>query len=170
MRIAVAACVLTCAAAAAACGSTDDGQLDLPSADAVMFDGLPSAVVSEVLANSDASRKILEQETTSARDSMAQGIVINFMTCREVAAGYQRWLTQGIRPELEPVPAVGAEKQPSYDDARVIHDRLESLIASGDPSQLKATLVGQSSCGHWIPAQPGDVSGPTIEDSLRDIG
>ena len=106
MRIAVAACVLACAAAAAACGSTDDGQLDLPSADAVMFDGLPSAVVSEVLANPDASRKILEEETTSARDSMAQGIVINFMTCREVAAGYQSWVTQGIRPELEPVPAV----------------------------------------------------------------
>jgi len=101
---------------------------------------------------------------------MAQGIVINFMTCREVAAGYRTWVTQGVRPKLRPVPSVGAEKQPSYDDAKAIRDRLESLIASGDPSQLRVTLEGPSSCGHWIPAKPGDVSGPTIEDSLKGIG
>lgn len=135
-----------------------------------MFEGLPPAVVAEVLENPDASRKILEEETASARDSMAQGIAINFITCREVAAGYRSWVTDGIRPTLKPVAKVGAEKQPSYGDAQVVRDHLESLIASGDPSQLKATLEGPSSCGHWIPAEPGDVSGPTIEDSLKGIG
>lgn len=135
-----------------------------------MFDGLDPAVVSEVLANPEARLKILEEETISARDSMAQGIVINFLTCREVAAGYRRWVTAGVRPTLKPVPTVAEPKQPSYGDAQGIHDRLEALIASGDPSQLKQTLEGPSSCAHWIPAKPGDVSGPTIEDSLKDVG
>lgn len=167
-RLAVAACALACAATAAACSSQDD--LALPAASAPVFDGLDPAVVSEVLANPEASRKILEEETISARDSMAQGIVINFLTCREVASDYRTWVTTGVRPSLKPVPVVAEPKQPSYGDAQAIHDRLESYVASGDPSQLAQTLTGPSSCGHWIPAKPGDVSGPTIEDSLKDVG
>jgi hypothetical protein len=169
IRIAVAACALACAATLTACGAGSE-KLQLPSAGSAVFDGLPAAVVSEVLENPDATRKILEEETVSARDSMAQGIVINFMTCREVAAAYQQWVTEGVRPHLADVPKVSAPREPSYPDAQAIHARLESLIASGDPSRLEATLQGPSSCGYWIPARPGDVSGPTIEDSLKDIG
>jgi len=167
--MAVATCALACVATVAACGGGSE-TVRLPSAGSAMFDGLPTAVVSEVLENPDATRKILEEETVSARDSMAQGIVINFMTCREVAAAYRQWVTEGVRPHLAAVPTVSAPQEPSYPDAQAIHARLESLVASGDPSQLEATLKGPSSCGHWIPARPGDVSGPTIEDSLEDIG
>ncbi|RNL60583.1 hypothetical protein EFK50_19905 [Nocardioides marmoriginsengisoli] len=165
-RLAIAACALACAAFAAGCGSDEPASL---RADAPVFQGLDGKVVAEVLANPDASRKIAEEETDSARDSMAQGIVINFVTCREVAAAYRSWLTTGVRPELAPVPAVRSPQEPSYTDARGIREHLVARILSGDPSQLRAYLEGPSSCGHWIPAVPGDVSGPTIEDSLKEV-
>lgn len=133
------------------------------------FAGLDPVVVEEVLANPDATRKIGEEETNSARASMAQGIVINFMTCRSVASAYATWVLEGVRPTLPTVPEVTVPKEPSYGDARAIHQRLVTAIDSGDPSRLRAYLEGPSSCGHWIPAKPGDVSGPTIEDALKEI-
>ena len=121
----------------------------------------------EVLANPVAVGKIEEETTPSSQASLAQGIVINFITCRSVADVYQNWVRTGVRPELPALPPVSEPQQPAYDDAVQMQSRLEGLMDSGDPAQLRSYLTGVSSCGHWIPAESRDVSGPTIEDSLQ---
>lgn len=41
---------------------------------------------------------------------------------------------------------------------------IKKSVESRDPENLRDRLIGEGRCGEWIPAQPGDVSGPTIED------
>lgn len=169
-RAVIATLALVGVAITAGCSpDSGDERSNLPPTASEIFAGLDRPLVEEVLANPNASRKIAEEETESARHSMAQGIVINFWTCRWVAGAYREWVTQGRRPDVPPVPRVGAPQEPSYGDALVIRDSLAARVASGDPSALREYLTGPSSCGHWIPAEPGDVSGPTIEDSLEDL-
>lgn len=163
----VAACTLACAATLMGCGSEDAA---LPPAGSSIFDGLNAQVVTEVLANPDAASKITDEDSAEAQASMAQGIVINFIVCRQVAADYRSWLTTGARPALARLPTPSHPQQPSYGDWQLGRTHLQGLFDSGDPAQVRNYLTGESSCGHWIPAKPGDVSGPTIEDSLKDVG
>ncbi|GAB3089768.1 hypothetical protein [Nocardioides zeae] len=166
----VVACALACATTVSACGGSSEQEAAGLTADAAAFDGLDQAVVEEVLENPDAVGKIEDEASSSAAASMAQGITINFVVCRRVAADYRTWVTTGAVPTLAALPEPTRPQQPSYADWQRMHDDLAALYASGDPAQVRGFLTGESSCGHWIPAEPGDVSGPTVEDVVGEIG
>lgn len=163
-----ATCILVCVAATTACGNQNSKLEPLTTASSV-FAGLDSVVVQEVLDSPVASGKINEETDLADRDSLAQGIVVNFITCRDVARAYEEWVTSGQAPTLAP-GAVPDDPLAWYEYEPANRERLESAIASGDPSRLRPYLVEESSCGNWIPAKPGDVSGPTIREAIEALG
>jgi len=141
------------------CGQDDTGL----SPDADYYAGLDPKVVAEYVANPVVQQK-LAQDTPEERPSLAQGGAINFIVCRDSLRVYQEWLRNGKPPALAPLPKPD-HPQPSYDYWKDDYARLQALVASGDPEQLRDKwLTGDGSCGQWIPAQPGHPRGPTIED------
>ena len=136
------------------------------SVDAPYFEGLDQTVVGEVLNDPVALQKI-EEEPSDTRESMAQGIVINFMVCRDALRVYQGWRNTGVAPSLEPLPTPTNPREPSYSDWITSYANLETRVDSGELEQLRFWLTAEGSCGRWIPARPGDVSGPTIRDVVE---
>lgn len=157
----VYALIACCLAVLTGCGQ---GSI---SKDADYFEGLDPSVVAEVLANPVAMQKI-EQEPVDTHESLAQGGVRNFIVCRDALRVYQEWLRTGIQPTLAPLPMPDHPREPSHSLWKQDYARLVDLVRSGDPEQLRTRwLTGNGSCGQWIPAKPGDVSGPTIEDVVE---
>jgi hypothetical protein len=136
------------------------------SADAPYFEGLDSGVVAEVLVDPVARQKI-EEEPEDTRESMAQGIAINFMVCRDALRVYEDWIGTGVAPDLNPLPVPARPREPSYSDWETTFADLEARLASGEIEQLRFWLTAEGSCGQWIPALPGDPSGPTIKDAVE---
>ncbi|WP_203336264.1 hypothetical protein [Nocardioides limicola] len=165
--------------AAAGCG-TQATALPTLDEDSAIFVGVEPSIVTEVLAHPQAQAMLDEEGTADddsgssgeeRRDSLAQGIAINFVMCRATAEAYKSWLSSGVRPATPRVPTVAEPQEPSYSDWLDLQDRLDGLFMSGDPAQVRDRfLTGAGSCGEWIPAVPGDVSGPTIEDEIEDFG
>lgn len=142
--------------------TTSDSPADASDA----YAGLDQAVVQEVFANPVAIQKI-DEEPESTRLSMAQGIVRNFMVCRNAYDTYEQWLTTGERPELAPLPVPENPEEPSNGDWDVTFKALQDRLKSGEPDQLREWLTAEGSCGAWIPATPGDADGPTIRDAIE---
>lgn len=138
------------------------------SASSDAFAGLDPAVTEEVLAHPAAKQKIAE-EPAETRESMAQGIVRNFIVCRAAHEAYQSWMTSGVSPTLAPLPEPRSPREPSHSDWITAYERLEAHVTSGEPEQLRSWLTGTGSCGEWIPAAPGDASGPTIKDAVEAV-
>lgn len=134
-----------------------------------VFDGLDPAVVAEVMANPVAWGKV-QQEEEQTRGSMAQAIVRNFIQCRAAFDAYRSWVTTGTAPEVPEVDTASHPLEPGASAIEHAQTRIEAAIASGEPAQLKETLVGEARCGEWIPAEPGRPDGPTIEDALGAMG
>jgi len=67
-----------------------------------------------------------------------------------------------------PVPDQPVE--PSNATTVMAHETITRALESGDPQPLRQFLVGEGTCGQWIPAEPGDVSGPTIADEVQGLG
>jgi hypothetical protein len=149
--LAVVACLSGCSGPAPLDGSSP------------AFAGLDPRVVTEVLENPTAARKISE-EPESTRDSMAQGIVRNFIVCREFLSAYETWLRSGVAPSSPPLPTPSNPLDPSASGWAQEYQNYAGPLNSGDISELKAALTNESGCGVWVPAKPGDVSGPTIAD------
>ena len=137
----------------------------LSSPDADVFQGLDPTVVSEVLANPAARAKI-ETEPKEGQPGLAQGIVMNFIVCRDLLKDYQQWQQTGIAPTLKPLPRPTNPDPLTDEDWELSYLDIKESIESGDPEELRDLLTGNPSCGEWIPAQPGDISGPTIEDVI----
>ncbi len=137
-----------------------------PAAGSAEFGGLDKAVVSEVLHNPVAMKKISE-EPVATRASMAQGIVVNFEVCRDAYRVFDAWTTTGQAPALAPLPTPTSPQEPSYTDWKVSYGLLRNRIASGEIDQLRDWLTLSGSCGTWIPAKPGDANGPTIRDAVQ---
>lgn len=83
---------------------------------------------------------------------------------------YQSWIKTGTPPTLNllPIPA-----NPDADTTKHWEMRYSDIltsIESGDPEQLRNWIIGDGSCGEWIPAQPGDTFGPTIEGVVLGNG
>ena len=135
----------------------------LSSPDSDIFQGLDPTVVSEVLEN-PAVRAKIERWAKEDQPGLAQGIVINFIVCRDMLYDYQQWQNTGIAPTLRPLPRPANPDPITAEDWELIYIDIKGSIESGDPEQLRDLLTGEGSCGEWIPAQPGDISGPTIED------
>lgn len=133
---------------------------------AAIYVGLDPAVVAEVLESPVARQKLVE-EPPETRASLGQGMVRNFLVCRDALRVYQTWLATGQQPDLAPLPTVENPVEPS--NAHWIEDfsRLDQLLDSGDPDRLRTWLTGKGSCGQWISAVPGDPGGPTIADVIE---
>lgn len=137
-----------------------------PSPDAPFFRGLPTEVVAEVLSNSNAQANV-DILRPDERAHMWQGMAINFTFCRQEFSAYQTWVTTGVRP---PAPVFTPPSQPVGDMLAAWnrdYAALRRLIESGDAATVARDLTGDASCGNWIPARPGDTSGPTIGDVVR---
>ena len=135
----------------------------LSSPDSDVFQGLDPAVVSEILENPTVRTKI-ERRPKEDQPGLAQGIAINFIVCRDMLHDYQQWQNTGIAPTLRPLPRPSNPDPLTADHWELRYIDIKESIESGDPEQLRDFLTGEGSCGEWIPAQPGDISGPTIED------
>lgn len=135
-----------------------------PSADADYFAGLDSTVVAEVLANPVVQERV-GHEPREQKETRLQGIVINFIVCRDLYRVYQAWITNGDLPEPNPLPV---PDDPRADWPSEFSGVLDAA-RSGDPELLRTVLTVESSCGAWIPLTPGDISGPTIADAVRDL-
>lgn len=137
----------------------------LSSPDADVFQGLDPTVVSEVLANPTVRTKI-ETEPKERQPSLAQGIVINFIVCRDLLKDYQQWQLTGIAPTLKPLPQPTNPDPLTTEGWELKYSGIKEGVDSGDPENLRDWLIGEGRCGEWIPAQPGDITGPTIEDII----
>ena len=130
------------------------------------FKGLDGAVVDEVLANPVAIQKI--EETPSAEQaSMAQGIVMNFITCRQGLRAFEEWRLTGRVPTLGPFPQPESPTEPSYTSNRTQYDVMSDALDSGEIDRLVFVLTANGSCGQWIPANPGEPGGPTVQDLVE---
>lgn len=156
-------------ASAVLAGCGDDESLALDPADQA-FAGIDKAIVTEVLENPEAAENIGLSATDGQAQSMAQGIALNFITCRAAGDAYRSWVMTGETPTTVTVPHVEHPIDPGHQAVEDFVQAVNTATASGDPATLRANLSGPGSCGSWIPAEPGDVSGPTIEDTLEDIG
>lgn len=136
------------------------------SLEADYFEGLDDAVVAEVLGNPIARQKI-EDEPILTRGSMAQGIVINFITCRDALRVYQGWSSTGVAPDLEPLPIPTYPLEPSFSGNEIQYGLFETSIGSGELDQLRSSLTAEGSCGQWIPAIPGAPDGPTVKEAVE---
>jgi hypothetical protein len=142
-----------------ACGGGDD-----LSPDGEHFAGLDAATVAEVLENPVAMQRI-EGDSAEDRRMRLQGMVINFIVCRDLFRVYEAWMTTGVAPAPNPFPV---PDEPLADwPGEFASDR--SALESGDPDRLRQVLSGPSTCGEWIPVTPGEPDGPTIEDAVRAL-
>lgn len=149
-------------------GVTDLGAVVItPNSEALA--GLDSNVTTEMLANPIAVRRLRDEQGRAAKESLAQGMAINFTVCRDVLRVYEEWLKSGTPPELGPLPEPNSPRQPAMQNWNDAYLDLQERMASGDPDRLKEFLTGEGSCGEWIPATPGVGSGPTIEEVVRKL-
>jgi hypothetical protein len=100
-------------------------------------------------------------------ESLAQASVRNMIFCREELHIYQGWAATGQPPAITPGPVPAHPLEPG--SAAIVQDytRLKAAVRSGDPRQLQVELTGNGSCGQWVPATPGDPSGPTIAQVVK---
>ena len=131
------------------------------------FEGLDPEVVDEVLNDPVAAQKI-EEEPEETKASMAQGIVRNYVICREAFQAYREWTTTGQAPELEPMPSPDDPEEPSNESVENDYAAVKAAIESGEPQQLRLRLTAEGGCGNWIPAEPGDREGPTIKEAIEE--
>lgn len=141
-----------------------------PSVSDPIFDGLPPALVAEVLSNPAAQANIDMPISPADRDSLWQGMVLNFMLCRQEFDIYKEWVTTGPRPQALPAPPRPTTPLSSYSALLTFHRYLQSLVDSQDPARMRTDLLADAGCGKWIPVTPGDASGPTIADVVRRMG
>ncbi|WP_431836137.1 hypothetical protein [Cellulomonas sp. Y8] len=156
------------AALAAGLLLTSCGQSE-PSEDSTVFDGLDSSVVREVMDSPVAWGKVLQEEEQT-RDSMAQGIVRNFIQCRSAFDAYRSWVTTGAAPDAPTLPEATHPIEPANTAIVQAQEYIEAAIDSGEPAQLRDFLVGEATCGEWIPVEEGRPDGPTIEDAVEALG
>lgn len=164
-----AACVLllACSALGAASCSSETGKPEKPSATSQVFAGLDSGLVREVLSNPRAIENAGFTETEAESDSLWQGMVRNFATCRSAYEGYASWRTTGEAPSWKPPPRPANPREPSNKDSNQFDQDVSKAFASGDPANVEKLIVGEGSCGAWIPAQANKPGGPTIEQAIR---
>jgi len=142
-----------------------------PAAGSLLFEGLPKDVVSEVLANPTALANVemWPEEETEGRNALWQGMVINFTQCRQILSIYEEWGTTGKPSSL---PNLVLPSHPVGDvvrTARQVDSSYRELLAKATRTELGDFLKNESGCGVWIPAKPGDVSGPVIAEIVESL-
>jgi hypothetical protein len=136
------------------------------SPDDPAFSGLPAAVVMEVL-DSPRAHEAADGVERANILPMYQGMVRNFVLCRSGLKAYQEWVSTGSASALEPQPKPDRPLAFSDKDMNADIARFRQHLASGDISLLQSELTAPTGCGDWIPAKPGDATGPTIADVVN---
>lgn len=131
------------------------------------FAGLPHELVAEVLESPVAKQRVAGDDEALAK-ARYQGMVRNYSACRAALAVYQEWVRSGSPPAYPPQPRPSNPASFAEDMDRDIAN-FRQLARSGDISLLRQELTSDSGCGAWIPAKPGDPSGPTISDVVRGV-
>lgn len=140
-----------------------------PSVTDPIFAGLPPQVVNEVLQNPEAQANIAMPVSGQARDALWQGMVGNFVFCRQMLSFYETWHSTGAKPASFPTPVTPEHPLSSYQDVLNTYAFYKTRVATGDIRVLQDLLLNDSGCGKWIPATPGDSTGPTIADVVRAL-
>lgn len=127
--------------------------------------GFDPAVVREVV-NSAAARERVAGDEQAVAAARYQGMVRNFIACRSALSAYETWLSSGVAPDFprQPVPTYPVPTAVDMDNDIAA---FKKDLGSGDITLLRDRLTNQSGCGNWIPAKPGDISGPTIADTVN---
>ncbi|MFT3861939.1 hypothetical protein [Micropruina sp.] len=131
------------------------------------FAGLPHELVAEVLESPVAKQRVAGDDEALAK-ARYQGMVRNYAACRAALAVYQEWMRTGRAAAYPPQPRPSNPASFAEDMDRDIAN-FRQLARSGDISLLRQELTSDSGCGAWIPAKPGDPSGPTISDVVRGV-
>ncbi len=136
------------------------------SAQDPVFAGLDAEVVAEVLESPVAADRVAGDDQSTAK-ARYQGMVRNVVACRSALQVYQEWMRTGVAPEFpaQPSPESPAAYAGDMDDDIAA---LQRMSAGGDISVLRQELTQDSGCGAWVPAEPGDIKGPTVRDVVRD--
>ena len=146
--------------------ASNSGALDpsWPTAGSSIFNGLPRDVVTEVLENRRAQDnvRILPADESVQRDALWQGMVINFVQCRQLLAVYETWQRTGDAADIPALVLPTAPVGSVVKDAALVDATYRSVLSSGHVSELRALLTNESGCGVWIPAKPGNAAGSTI--------
>lgn len=139
-----------------------------PTADDPAFDGIDQATVQEVLASKRELATLATEQTEEGKKSLAQGIAMRFVTCREYYRMYDSWMRTGQRPVMPP------KRQPThpYPDPDKENDMersdVRTFLASNDMTGLGKWIANPSGgCGNDIPLKPGDETGPTLSDAIK---
>lgn len=140
-----------------------------PSASATEFAGLDPQVVAEVLANPTAQHNAAGASAAD-RPSLWQGMVGNFILCRQMLDVYTTWRDTGRPPVKFPAAEQPTDALASYTDLQRTYAFYRHEVASGDISRLRSDLSNDTGCGAWVPAHPGDAKGPTVADVVRSFG
>lgn len=149
-------------------GVTSQDDRRHPSASDPIFAGLPSAVVAEVLRNPAAQANIDMPISAEDRNSLWQGMVENFVMCRQLLHVYTSWRATGMPSTADfAIPKPTHPLQPSYGDLTRLYPFYASHMKPGHIQDLAHDLTNDSGCGKWVPATPGDITGPTIADVVR---
>lgn len=139
-----------------------------PSPEAAYFDGLPRATVEEVLANPAAKEMIRYPITPEKRQQLWQGMTLNFIFCRQMLGYYDTWKTTGTQPTDFPRPsALPTHPVPAVITQMYVDYRSYREASTEGLARFKWMMLLDGSCGQWIPAKPGDHTGPTIADIVR---
>lgn len=129
-----------------------------------IFDGLPAAVVVEVLNNPAAQANIAMPLNADERNSMWQGMVGNFVMCRQMLDIYTTWQQTGSPATQKFIIARPQHPLASYKDLQTLYTFYGSHMRAGHLETLREDLLNESGCGAWVPARAGDPTGPTIAE------
>jgi hypothetical protein len=138
-----------------------------PTPDDPLFAGLDRATVVEALA-SPTVKEAVEGEDRAMMEAHLQNGVRNIYACRSALAVYQEWVRTGTAPAFPDQPTPTHPAMWSEDeDADIANFR--KLAKGGEIASLRSELLDEGGCGNWVPAKPGDLSGPTVGDIVRGL-
>lgn len=143
------------------------GGSSVPAADDKIFEGLDPEVVAEVLAFPHARQSIGEKDERAVRDGLAQGMVRNFIVCRDAHRVYTAWVNTGSPPQLAANPVPANPVEPASTGFADYYAQLSTAVKSGEIDNLRFWLTAEGGCGQWIPAEPDEPEGPTIKDVIE---
>lgn len=132
--------------------------------------GLDPQVVREVLTNPGAVETIELAPGDEYRHGYIQGITINFIVCRDALRVLETWRSTGQRADLAPLPVPDYPVETAYKAWQENYAVLQGTLASGEIDRLVKWIADPAGCGSTVPAQPGELSGPTVAERARASG
>lgn len=139
-----------------------------PSVNDPIYEGFDQSVVAETLTIPHLQAVLSQTEGDETLDYQ-QGFVFGIIDCRNAFVSYKAWLTTGTPGAFPTVKLPPSMRDIPKRDTEFRRKVVSSAISSGDPAQLKARLAGDGTCGEFVPVQPGDINGPTIEDAVLSM-